>query len=148
MFVNKNKVKDSEGDIQDILGTVSIPAVYTMPTGWTSRDTGCHDTDTNYTIDKTALEGANIWTTGQYYWLASRNVNSSSSRVDFVVCYVLIGGDLYSYDLCNVTYSGRANGRSNSSSNGLRPCISLKSDIIRITGGDGTSEGTAYIIGK
>lgn len=30
---------------------------------------------------------------------------------------------------------------------GLRPCISLKSDIIRITGGDGTSEATAYTLG-
>jgi len=30
-----------------------------------------------------------------------------------------------------------------SSSNGLRPCFSLRSDI-KITGGDGQSEATAY----
>lgn len=90
IFVNKNKVRDNEGNIREILDTVSIPEAYTMPTGWTSRDTGCYDTDTNYTIDETALEGAenNIWTTGQYYWLGSRNVASFSSDVGFLVRYV------------------------------------------------------------
>lgn len=33
-------------------------------------------------------------------------------------------------------------------SGGLRPCISLKSNIIKITSGDGKSADTAYVIGK
>ena len=146
IFVNKNKVRDNEGNILDTLATVSIPEAYTMPTGWTSRDTGCCNTDTNYTIDETALKEVNIWTTGQYYWLTSRYVHSHSSRVYFYVRYVYASGDLYSNRMCDVTLGGFTSGYSGAY--GLRPCISLKSNIIKITGGDGTSEGTAYTIGK
>ncbi|MGN0709926.1 MAG: hypothetical protein ACI4LM_06760, partial [Anaerovoracaceae bacterium] len=60
---------------------------YRRPSGWTSDDTGCYDTDTNYTSDgvegivrdKETMEALGIWTTGEYYWLASRSVISNSS---------------------------------------------------------------------
>ena len=131
IFVDKNKVRENEGNIREILDTVSIPEAYTMPTGWTSRDTGCYNADSNYTIDKIALEGANIWTTGQYYWLASRDVGSGL-YVDFYVRIVNTSGGFTYYSMCRVQSGGSAYGGSNTE--GLRPCISLKSDIIRITG--------------
>ncbi len=145
MFVEQNKVRDGEGNIQDKLATVSIPETYTIPAGWTSRDTWCSDTDTNYMIDKTVLERANMWITGQYYWLASRDVVSYSSGVDFNVYIVDTSDGLSSYNICIVISDGHTYGASYT--HGLRPCISLKSDVIRITGGDGTSEDTAYTIG-
>ena len=39
------------------------------------------DTDTNYVTDRTAMKaiGGDMWITGEYYWLASRLVFSSSS---------------------------------------------------------------------
>ena len=116
-----------------------------MPTGWTSRDTGCYDRDTNYTIDKTTLSGANIWKTGQEYWLASRSVTSRSSDVSFYGGHVDASGDMNGDRICAVYSDGDTYGMSDTY--GLRPCISLKSSIIRITGGDGTSEDTAYTIG-
>lgn len=152
VFVNKNRVRDSEKNIKDKLSTVILPpsewTSYTRPTGWTSNDTGCYDSDTNYTVDETALEGANIWTTGQYYWLASRSVYSysDSSSTNFVVRRVDTSGYLHSSGVCSVYSDGRAYGRSYTG--GLRPCVSLKSDIIRIIGGNGLREDTAYTIGK
>ena len=145
MFVNKNKVRDNEGNILDTLATVSIPEAYTMPTGWTSRDTGCYNTDTNYTIDKMALEGANIWKTGQHYWLASRLVNSYSYNLSFHVRLVNTNGDLYQYGMCGIYPAGDLH--SYSFTSGLRPCISLKSYDIKIVEGDGTLSNP-YVIGK
>lgn len=108
------------------------------------------DTDTNYTSngeegivrDKETMEALGIWTTGEYYWLASRTVYSSSSDCVFYVRCVYASGDLdISVFLCIVYSDGSAYG--DSCSFGLRPCFSLKSDIT-ITGGDGKSEATAY----
>ena len=150
MFVDKNRLKDSEENIRDTISTVVLPpsewTSYTRPTDWTSDDTGCYDTDTNYTLDQTALKEANMWTTGQFYWLASRLVHPYSSYVNLDVHYVNTSGSLSNYGMCNVYSDG--NTRGHSSTYGLRPCISLKSDIIRITGGDGKSAKTAYAIGK
>lgn len=117
MFVNKNKVRDGEGNIQNTVGTVELPpstwTSYKRPTGWASDDTGCYNTDINYTIDETALRGANIiWKKGQSYWLASRCVSSSSSNVRFSVRYVGTSGDLYSYFMCSVGSDGRTYGAS------------------------------------
>ena len=71
-------------------GTYSLPDEYTLPSGWTSRDTGCKDTDTNYETDQTAMQAisGDMWTTGEYYWLASRTVPSYSSHCSFCVRYV------------------------------------------------------------
>ena len=96
-------------------------------------------TDTNYTTDQTQMKDANvnIWTTGEKYWIASRYVHSFSSYCRVRVRYVVSSGALDSDYLCAVYSDGRFNGISNSS--GLRPCFSLRSDIV-ITGGDGTSK--------
>ena len=84
MFVNKNKIRDSEGNIRDTIGTVTLPmstwTSYTRPTDWTSDDTGCYNEDTNYIIDKTALEGANICSNTGWYWLASRYVYAAPMK--------------------------------------------------------------------
>ena len=71
-------------------GTYSLPDEYTLPSGWTSRDTGCKGTDTNYETDQTAMQAisGDMWTTGEYYWLASRTVPSYSSHCSFCVRYV------------------------------------------------------------
>ena len=95
------------------------------------------DADTNYETDKTQLENLNIWTTGEYYWLASRSVDSFSSACNFRVRYVDTVGYLDSRSLCEVYSDGNAYGYSDWA--GLRPCFSLKSDI-KITGGNGTSD--------
>ncbi len=146
MFVNKNKVRDSEGNILDTLDTVSIPEAYIMPTGWLSRNTGCYNADMNYVIDKTVLEETKILKTGEDYWLASRDIYSVSPDVYFLIRIVVASGNLANDAMCRVHAGGAAVG--NVTKYGLRPCISLKSDIIRITGGDGLSENTAYVIGK
>ena len=107
------------------------------------------DKDTNYETDYNTMEALeesgvpNILATGEYYWLASRDVFSDSSYCNFLVRYVPTSGGLYSRNLCNVNSDGITFG--NSYGNGLRPCISLKSDI-KVTGGDG-KEATPYELG-
>lgn len=144
MFVDKNKLRDSEGNIRDIIDTVSVPMGWTLPTGWASRDTGCYNTDMNYGTDETALREADMWTTEITYWLASRCVYSINMNI--CVRHVSYRGALSDIYLCNLNSVGYTKG--NSYESGFRPCISLKSDNIRITGGDGMSEETAYTIGK
>ena len=102
------------------------------------------DSDTNYTTDQTAMNAANIWTIGEYYWLASRIVYSYSSNCNFYVRYVYTSGSLVSYALCYMISDGSTN--SGSGEYGLRPCISLKSDI-KVIAGDGETEETAYELG-
>ena len=97
--------------------------------------------DANYTTDETQMKNKNIWTTEEYYWLASRYVYSGSSICGFYVRNVIPSGDLNFNDLCIVGSSGST--KPFSYSRGLRPCFSLKSDIT-ITGGDGKIEATAY----
>ena len=107
------------------------------------------DKDTNYETDYNTMEALeesgvpNILATGEYYWLASRDVSSYSSYCNFGVRCVNSSGDLRSDNLCNVNSDGNAYG--NSRERGLRPCISLKSDI-KVTGGDG-KEATPYELG-
>ena len=105
------------------------------------------DTDTNYVTDRTAMKaiGGDMWITGEYYWLASRLVfSSSSSSCDFLVRIEADSGGLNNYyALCYVYSSGDSGGYSREY--GLRPCISLRSDI-KVTGGDG-SEETPYELG-
>jgi len=126
-FTEKNK---------EVAGPVTMEFSYNG-----STEIDCKNTDTNYTTDQTQMTNANIWTTGENYWIASRNVISNSSYCYFYVRDVGSIGDLSNSNLCNVRSYGRAYGVS--SSNGLRPCFSLRSDI-KITGGDGKEEATAY----
>ncbi len=129
----------------EVEGTYNIPDEWTLPSGWSSRDTGCQKwTDTNYSTDETAMRAANIWTTGEIYWLASRSVVSHSSDCNFSVRGVYSSGGLNNCNLCSVLSDGVA--YSLSYEYGLRPCISLKSDI-KVVAGDGSSEETAYELG-
>lgn len=136
IFVDKNK---------EVATMVLIPDSFILPSGWINRDTGCYDLDTHYNIDETALQKVNMWTIKESYWYASRSKASNSSGVSFHVRNVHASGGLSNNNLCFVGPTGAVFGSSNTY--GLRPCISLKSDIIKITDGDGKSPQTAYIIG-
>ena len=104
------------------------------------------DKDTNYEKDLEQLELAGIKVIENAYWLASRHViYANSSLYEFYVSRMDSNGKLYYYSLCNVYSRGNVTGVSQES--GFRPCISIKSDI-KIIGGDGKSEETAYIMGK
>ena len=134
----------------EVEGTYSIPDEWTLPNGWSSRDTGCQKlTDENYEADYNTMEALEdsgvqeMLTTGEWYWLASRNVRSYSSVCFFYVRFVFTGGVLNNNNLCNVGSDGDTSGYAPEI--GLRPCISLKSDI-KVTGGDG-KEGTPYELG-
>ena len=50
------------------------------------------DTDNNYIIDYNQMETLNIQNIDEFYWLASRNVNSNYNRTDFIVEYVSKSG--------------------------------------------------------
>ena len=100
--------------------------------------------DNNFEIDQTALQEANIWTTGEEYWLASRDLILNSSYCSFNVRVVNTNGDLSYNSLSHVNSDGYMYGYDEEG--GLRPCISLKSDI-KVTAGDGKSEKTAYELG-
>ncbi len=129
----------------EVEGTYSIPDSWTLPSGWSSRDTGCQKwTDTNYSTDRQAMEAADIWITGEYYWLASRNVGTYSSNCFFSVHVVLADGILYAdgFSIVNPDGSMYADLRER----GFRPCVSLKPDV-KVIAGDGSSEETAYELG-
>ncbi len=143
IFIDKNKVRDREGNILDALDTVSIPKSWTMPSGWTSRDTGFYDEDKNYITDVTKLREIDILSSDEGFWLASRSW-SYSDEVRFNIWYVqrgTVSGGRIAY----ISPDGRLYGFK--SSYGIRPCFSLKAGSIKITGGDGTSEATAYTLG-
>lgn len=95
-------------------------------------------------------ENANLWKTGQSYWVASCRAvpwtYGDSVGYSFFVRYVDETGALVDGPITGVNNKGNCNGYSGDF--GLRPCISLKADIIKITGGDGKSTGSAYVIGK
>ena len=95
------------------------------------------EADKNYTTDQTQMNNLNIMKTGEYYWLASRDVYSDSSLCYFGIHYVDSDSNLISCYLCGVSSDGNSNG--NLYVCGFRPCFALKSDI-KITGGNGTSE--------
>lgn len=136
-YIDKNKEEKT---------TVVLPlsewTSYTRPEGWTSDDTGCYESDENCITDQRALMAANIWTTGDYYVLASRLVTSYTY---FCIRTVMVSGGRNGDGICMVTPEGGTRG--GSLQRGLRPCILLKSNDIKITGGDGKSEATAYTLG-
>ena len=141
MFINKDKVK--------FAGTTEyvVPEEANYVTlGFTNESyIKSLDMDINYTDDQKAMqaEGVEIWTTGEDYWLASRDAILDSTFCDFCVCVVDPSGRLGSDGLCTVNKWDNADGISCES--GLRPCFSLKSDI-KIVGEDGKTADTAYVI--
>ena len=129
--------------------TVSIPSNWTLPTGWTTTDTGCYGIDENYKTDETAMKAANIWITGEDYWLASRSFEQLSfmgnTEYDFCMCANGVDGSFIDSTLCYIVSDGETGGIQQKE--GFRPCFSLRSDI-KVTGEDGKSESTAYTIYK
>ena len=135
----------------EVSQTYSIPDEWTLPSGWTSRDTGCQKwLDMNFKTDYITMEALeesgvpNMLATGEEYWLASRNVTSNSSDCDFRVRYVYTSGIFDSSVVCSVASGGST--IDFPGERGLRPCISLRSDVKVIGGGDG-SEATPYELG-
>lgn len=111
------------------------------------------DTDTNYETDKTQMEseGVNLWTTGQNYWIASHIVapyiyGNIPGYAFFIRCVNETGVVDNKAGLCGIDSTGAANGYPYEF--GLRPCISLKTDSIKVIGGNGKNADTAYVIGK
>ena len=131
VFVDKNS---------ETAGPTTLQFTYK---GSTSID--CKGTDNNYMADQMQMQNLDIWARGEEYWLASRIVDSSSSRCTFSIRTVNLAGNLSSGFLCNVNSSGSY--PNELKINGLRPCFLLKNDIT-ITTGDGKTEDTAYIIGR
>ena len=147
VFINKDKKTET---------TVTLPPPllegedsstwwtnYTRPSGWTNDDTGCYDTDTNYTTDETALKDARIWIADDIYWLASHHANIGPGSCYFDVRKVHTDGVLGGDDLCNVVKDGRTQSAENTY--GFRPCFLLNNNL-KITGGDG-SENAPYTLG-
>ena len=131
VFINKNS---------ETAGPTTLPFLFN---GSTSID--CKGEDTNYTTDQEQMQDLEILMTGQSYWLASRNVHSNSSSICyFNVRAVFSTTGLNADCLCRV-YTGEPSSIGLSPAYGLRPCILLKTDI-KLTGGDGKTEETAYII--
>lgn len=131
--------------------TVILPEEYTIPEGWESRDTGLYGEDTNYETDITAMEQSKILTQGEATgilkideaWLASREGLGEMHRVNSMADYNEIA--LFTTPLLTILSNGSYS--FDELVFGLRPCISLKASHIKITGGDGKTEQTAYTIG-
>ncbi len=117
------------------------------------------DEDSNYEIDYDTMEALeesgvpNILKTEEWYWLASRYVDDSKSYN----CYFYVravqkrSGNLStSNSMCYVfddDWHNAPYGEGVSTKYGLRPCISLRTDVKVIGGGDGSSEAQAYELG-
>ena len=101
------------------------------------------DEDTNYETDWNQMFALNIYNIGQYYWLASREVDSNESWTYFYIRDVYDGG----FQLYDVTNHIHVNGNDYSASwtRGLRPVFHLKSGI-KVINGSGT-ELDPYILG-
>lgn len=144
-FVNKNKVK-FEGRTEYVTpnATNYVTLHFTNASYINSLAK-----DINYEIDETQMKTSSIYEIEDYYWLASRSEAYSYewNRWYFTVRYVV--GVATAMDAGCMTWVGPGSDNGGRSYNmGFRPCISLKSDIIKIIDGDGKSEKTAYIIGK
>ena len=145
IFVDKDKHNGEAG-------TISISSSYTLPAGWESRDTGCYKSDTNYKTDQAQMRGYGLLFNGRSYWLASRSAgmsgNETYEETSFSVRTILHNYGVYENAYCLRVDNGGYCTIGLFNRSGFRPCISLRSDIIKIISGDGTSENTAYVIGK
>ena len=93
------------------------------------------DTDDKYNTDWTQMGRiTGIKPASDYYWVASRDVSSSSYGSTFDVRLVSTFGNLIIYDFCYVDSRGATSGGGNSY--GFRPIFTLNSGI-KITEGDG-----------
>ena len=125
-FVDKNS--ENAGPVELPFDTTAIGA------------NNMKDQDENYYDEYYYIINENqyIKPTGETYWLASRYTMSGlSNYVFYLRC---AEGEIYNEFMCYVSKED-ASGFLNS--HGFRPCFALKTDI-KITGGDGKSEETAY----
>lgn len=140
IFIDKDKGSQN---------TVTLPSSYEKPTNWEDKDTGCYDYDEHYITDRTAMDNAGLFTQeeGEYFHLASRTCGESREYGYRFSIRGMHSNGVLNYDtICRVEASGNAVGR-NDVTEGFRPCISLKSKNIKITGGDGKTKVTAYTLG-
>ena len=66
-----------------------------IPTGWSTNDSGCKGSDTNYITDITQMGNINIRKTGENYWIASRIVDSNSSNYYFDIFFFMASNSLH-----------------------------------------------------
>ena len=142
IFVNKNKIKLSGTTNYVEQGTTS----YKKPQFTNANYKNSYDGDINHQTDKTQLENEGLWSIGEKYWLASRQVESTSSECRYRVRNVREDNVLTASTLTVLYSGGTATGTERIS--GFRPCISLRTNNIRITGGTGADEENAYTIEK
>ena len=126
VFVDKNS---------EIAGPVTLQFTYNG-----SMSLNCKGSDNNRHVDYNYMTAFNLLKIGENYWGASRYANSSPTYCNIAVFYVTDGTW---ESLGGIDVNGNAIGYYHT--NGLRPCFLLKNDI-KITGGDGKTEKTAYII--
>lgn len=139
MFVDKDKFKDSNGNTP---GYEKVPEGW--ETVWPDGHLGCYGSDSNRGVDVRAMTQAEILNTGESYWFASRYTSKSVYFGFHVWRKVEWNGESTGFALCYARNDG--GGLAQVATYGIRPCISLKSVLIKITAGDGTSAETAYII--
>lgn len=152
IFVDKNNHNGESG-------TVFLPENFKDSTDF-GRDTGCYKSDTNYILDEEQLVNYNLLKPGGY-WLASRlsevymqkfivgsGAIEEREELGFFVRQVDYNGLLQNKMIMLVSVLGNKGFTTNGFNAFLRPCFSLKSDIIKIISGDGTSANTAYVIGR
>ena len=118
-----------EGDTSGMwTGTYEYLTTY----GWNNK---FKTADTNYSEDVNQLKTLGLNVSSGYTWLATRYVNSYSSRTDFCVRFMDSGGNAYITDLCDVNSDGTT--RSLTPIRGFRPVFLLSSNVV-ISSGDGT----------
>lgn len=100
--------------------------------------------DNNYEIDQKAMQEAGLWSIQEPYWLASRSIDSVATYCDFFTRLVNEAGELSGDYMGGVNFEGGNMGKR--CYNGLRPCITLNSSVIKIVDGNGTSN-QPYILG-
>ena len=121
--------------------TSDSPGYFTSSYSYMSSYNGqFKNQDTHYETDYNRMGTLGIRDIDDYYWLASRNVDSNSSLSEF---YVRTSGSLGINYLCYVGSDGFT--LSYSYEYGLRPIFLLRSNI-KVTGGTG-EEGSPYTLG-
>lgn len=123
----------------EVLGPVTMQFEYDG-----SVDIDYKNEDINYETDQKAMQKIGIYGIGESYWLASRSIDAVSTYCDFYVRFVNKEGELSGDYLGGVNANGGNAGAT--CSNGLRICITLKHNDIKITEGDGTKDNP-YTLG-
>ena len=125
IFTNKNSETNTIANLQF------------TPTGWSTKNSGYKDYDTNYEIDRDQIYIMDKGETETNYWFASRNTASAETFCFFNLRCGFAKGGSGAEKISQINSNGTI--KANEKTSGLRPCFALKTDI-SITGGEGTSE--------